>query len=238
MKSQLTVANLARVAVAGIALTSCSGGGSSVGGAGAPIAPNGFSNGSASEQMGGSDSTQAFATVAPLRFPLTVSPGAKGCLPKATGTGTLSELNQNAENLHILAVNLPANTDFDVFIIQVPNSPFGLSWYQGDLHTGSTGAGSVDFVGRFSVETFIVAPGVAPAPIVFGGPFPDASQNPATNPVQIYHVGIWFNSPADAVKAHCKGTETPFNGTHNAGIQVLNTATFPILAGPLRGFHP
>ncbi len=240
MKTQWRVAYLAAgLLVASIALASCSGGGTSGGSAEGPLSPNALSNGVAgSEQVESRDSSQVFASVPPLRFPITVSKGAKACLPRAQGIGTLSELNQNAENLHILAVNLPANTDFDVFIIQVPVAPFGLSWYQGDLHTGSNGAGSVDFVGRFSIETFIVAPGTAPAPVVFNNAFPDASSNPPTNPVHEYHVGIWFNSPADAVKAHCPGLVTPFNGTHNAGIQVLNTATFPTLAGPLRGFHP
>jgi hypothetical protein len=54
-----------------------------------------------------------------------------------------------------------------------------------------------------------------------------------TGPVQLYHLGLWFNSPADAAKAGCANTETPFNGEHNAGIQVLNTGTFPDLHGPL-----
>ena len=239
MKSQLAVAYFATsLLITGAALASCNGGGSSTGSMGGSLAPNGLSDRSASQQVEGRDSSQSVATIAPLRFPLTVSPGAKTCLPKATGIGTLSEANQNVENLHILVTNLPANTDFDVFIIQVPNKPFGLSWYQGDLHTGSSGSGTVDFLGRFSIETFIVAPGVAPAPVVFHNAFPDASSNPATGPVHEYHVGIWFNSPADAVKAHCAGTVTPFNGTHNAGIQVLNTGKFPDLAGPLRGFHP
>jgi hypothetical protein len=32
--------------------------------------------------------------------------------------------------------------------------------------------------------------------------------------------------------------ETPFNGEHTAGIQVLNTANFPADHGPLRQIHP
>ncbi len=49
----------------------------------------------------------------------------------------------------------------------------------------------------------------------------------ATNPIQLYHLGLWFDSAADAGNAGCPDTSTPFNGEHNAGIQVLNTATFP-----------
>jgi hypothetical protein len=132
---------------------------------------------------------------------------------------------------------LPPNTDFDLFVIQVPNAPFGLSWYQGDIETDSTGKGSGVFIGRFSIETFIVAPGIAPAP---PDPFKDepgsirdATQNPATNPVQTYHLGLWFNNPADVVKAGGPNTITPFNGEHNAGVQVLNTSEFEDTSGPL-----
>jgi hypothetical protein len=49
----------------------------------------------------------------------------------------------------------------------------------------------------------------------------------------MYHLGLWFDSAADAAKAGCPNTATPFNGEHNAGIQVLNTARFPLLKGPL-----
>jgi hypothetical protein len=51
--------------------------------------------------------------------------------------------------------------------------------------------------------------------------------------VQLYHLGLWFNSAADAGNAGCPNTATPFNGEHNAGIQVLNTANFPDTPGPL-----
>jgi hypothetical protein len=86
-----------------------------------------------------------------------------------------------------------------------------------------------------TIETFIVATGVAPAPLVFNDPpFPDADHNPATNPVQLYHLGLWFKSPQDAQKAGGPSDVTPFNGTHNAGVQVLNTTNFPDDFGPLR----
>jgi hypothetical protein len=177
------------------------------------------------------------ATPTPFTFHLTVSAGAKTCLPNARGFGTISSFSAQAEKLHITVAGLTANSDYDVFIIQSPVAPFGLSWYQGDLLTNSLGNGAVDFIGRFSVETFIVAPGATAAPVVFHSPFPDASSNPATKPVHQYHVGLWFDSPTTAAAAHCPTTVTPFNGPHNAGIQVLNTATFPLLSGPLRLFH-
>jgi hypothetical protein len=159
---------------------------------------------------------------------------AQSCLPEARGRVTLNALGI-VEEMHVEVSGLPKNTDFDVFVIQVATKPFGLSWYQGDIETNDEGNGVADFFGRFSKETFIVAPGVAPAPKVFGD---NATTNPKTAPVQIYHLGIWFNSPADAAKANCPADKTPFNGTHNAGVQVLNTSNFGILNGPLRGFSP
>jgi hypothetical protein len=129
----------------------------------------------------------------------------------------------------------PPITDFDFFVIQVPNAPFRLSWYQWDLQTDDKGNAVQHFRGRFSIETFIVAPGVEPTPLVFNNPpFPDAAQNPATGPVQIYHLGLWFNSPTDAQNAGCPNLVTPFNGEHNAGIQVLNTPNYPDDLGPLQ----
>jgi hypothetical protein len=156
------------------------------------------------------------------------------CVPGATAKVTVATVGV-ADNMHIEANGLPANTDFDVFVIQVPKAPFGLSWYQGDLETDNKGRGVADFTGRFSQETFIVAPGSAVAPSVHAS---DATSNPATQPVHTYHIGIWFNSPTDAQNAGCPATVTPFNGTHDAGVQVLNTSNFVDDKGPLRRFNP
>ncbi|HEU0157430.1 MAG TPA: hypothetical protein VFQ82_15265, partial [Stellaceae bacterium] len=134
-------------------------------------------------------------------FSMVVSAGAKACLDKeAYGRVTVNALGP-VETMHVEIFHMPADTEFDVFLIQVPTAPFGLSWYQGDIVTNSAGVGVADFVGRFSRETFIIAPGTAAAPVVFKGPFPDASKNPQTGPVQIYHLGIWFGSPKAAGKA-------------------------------------
>jgi len=175
----------------------------------------------------------ASAAQTSITFPLVVSGGAKSCLPNAQGQVIDATLGP-VEELTVTVSGLPANTDFDFFSIQVPNKPFGLAWYNGDIQTDSRGIGVGHFVSRYSVETFIVAPGVAPAPQVFTKqPFPDAAQGVKTGPVQLYHLGLWFNSPADAAKAGCANTVTPFNGEHNAGIQVLNTGSFPDQKGPL-----
>jgi hypothetical protein len=173
---------------------------------------------------------QAYAEpVTTITFPLTVSAGAKNCLHKAEGTVTVHTLGV-VENLDAVIEGLPPNTDFVIFNIQVPNKPFGLAWYNGDILTDAKGVGATHLVGRFNIGTFILSPGAVPSPQVF----PDNSKTGMTvAPVQIYHIGIWFNSPHDAAKAGCSSTVTPFTSNHQAGIQVLNTATFPDNAGPL-----
>ncbi len=172
-----------------------------------------------------------------VKFNMVVSAGAKTCLPKVSGTVQITPAGQ-VEIMDVAVQGLPPNTDFDLFVIQVPKAPFGVAWYQGDIHTDKNGRGHHQFVGRFSVETFAVAVGSAPAPVVFNGPFPDASLNPAFNPIQMYHLGLWFDSPKAAQDVGCPATITPFNGEHNAGIQALNTSNFPDDHGPLRNVNP
>jgi hypothetical protein len=161
---------------------------------------------------------------------------AANCIPNAKGRVTINSLG-NVEVMHVEASGLPPQTEFDVFVIQLPNAPFGLSWYQGDLTTDVNGVGVADFIGRFSIETFVVAPGSGPAPVVHTAPIPDANSNPATGPVHTFHIGLWFGSPGDAAAAGCPNTVTPFNGDHNAGIQALSTRNFTNLNGPLRRIH-
>ncbi len=167
-------------------------------------------------------------------FNMVVSAGAKTCLPNANATVKIRPAGE-VEIMEVSVAGLPANTDFDFFILQVPKAQFGVAWYQGDIVTDKNGRGHQEFVGRFSVETFAFAQGTAPAPVVFStGAFPDASSNPAFNPIQMYHLGLWFGSPDAASKAGCPATMTAFNGEHNAGIQVLNTSNFADDQGPLR----
>jgi hypothetical protein len=165
-----------------------------------------------------------------ISFDMVVSAGAAACLPNATAHVEVHK-KKGAEAMEIKVSGLRPDTGFNVFVIQKPTGPFGLSWYQGDITTNHEGKGHGRFLGRFNIETFIVAPGVAPAPQTHPGV--DAVTNPQTAPVHTYHVGLWFDSPADAADANCPGTTTPFNGDHDAGIQVLNTSNFPDLAGPL-----
>jgi hypothetical protein len=156
---------------------------------------------------------------------LVPSPGIKSCLPRARGEATIVPGPLN--DLMAVAIHgMPANSDFDLFVIQQPNKPFGVSWYQSDIHADSHGDGFVTVRGIFDVETFSVSPG---GTTTFA-------------PTHQYHLGLWFNDPNLPFKLGCEPgatspTVTPFNGEQHAGIQVLNTAQFPVNAGPLSHVH-
>ena len=166
-----------------------------------------------------------------LVFGMQPTGGAQSCIPGAKGRVTVAVV-EGAENMHVEFSGLPKNTGFDLFVIQAPSSPFGMSWYVSDLATDEKGMAVGDFVGKFSRETFVVAPGPVPAPQTEPT---DAATNPVTAPIQMYHVGLWFDTSADAVKAGCASAVTPFNGTHSAGVQILNTfaPANPNALGPL-----
>jgi hypothetical protein len=143
------------------------------------------------------------------------------CLPHAAGSVTITPGSLN-DLMKVSVSGLAPNTGYDLFVIQLPKTPFGVSWYQSDLQTDSSGAGSVSVRGIFNKETFSISPG---GTVTFG----------ATHQ---YHLGLWFNSPKVPFNLGCEPGETsavvtPFNGVQHAGIQVLNTSNFPDNAGPL-----
>ena len=169
-----------------------------------------------------------------LAFDMVVAAGAQRCLPNATGHVSIRAAGQN-QRMHVKVEGLPPHRVFTLFVLQVPTGPFGLSWYQCDIETDEGGEGSRDFLGIFSSETFVIAQAVRPAPQTHPGV--DALTNPDTAPVHMYHLGMWFSDPGDAVAAGCSNGTTPFDGDHVAGIQVLNTSNFPDTAGPLGQFE-
>ena len=183
----------------------------------------------------------ALLTVAPLMaegrygddtttFNMVVSAGAKTCAPNASATVKVRPEGQ-VEVMDVSVQDMPADTEFEFFVIQVPKAPFGVAWYQGSITTDKHGRGHQQFVGRFSVETFAFAQGTAAAPAVFPA---DATVNPPFNPIQMYHLGMWFSSPQAAQTAGCPAAQTFFGGDHTAGSQILNTSNFADDHGPLR----
>lgn len=152
------------------------------------------------------------------------------CVPKAAAHVDVVSSDGN-QSMRVHLYGLPPHTRYTLFVTQVPHPPFGVSWYQGSIDTDKYGDGSAQFRGRFNVKTFAVAPGIAPAPVSQPG---SAASNPAFQPIQMYHVGVWFDSPQVAARAGCGATVTPFNGVHKAGVLVLNSGAFGDLNGPLR----
>ena len=166
--------------------------------------------------------TGATATSSSFSFALQPSSAAiSACLPNASAHVTITTGTLN-DTMKVTIQGMPHNAGFDLFVIQEPAAPFGVSWYQTDIHAGSTGTGTATVRGVFDSETFSVSPG---GTTTFA-------------PTHQYHLGLWFNSPQVPFNLGCEPGATspivtPFNGVQHAGIQVLNTAQFPVDAGPL-----
>ena len=185
--------------------------------------------------IGGSMSAAA-APPEQLEFDMKVAAAAAGCLPEnARAHVRVRDTSGGNQRMDVSVNGLPPNTEFAFFVLQVPTGPFGMSWYQGDIVTDKKGRGSEEFRGIFSSELFVFAPAsrAAPQTDTF-----DAVTNPPTAPVHTYHLGLWFSDPADARAAGCPDTPTPFEGNHQAGIQIFNTSNFGTEAadGPLSKF--
>ena len=56
---------------------------------------------------------------------------------------------------------------------------------------------------------------------------------PRPPPVHTFHLGLLFNSGADAAPWAGANLVTPFNGDYTAGPQVLSTQQFGATQGPL-----
>src|SRR5262245_66193188 len=51
------------------------------------------------------------------------------------------------EHMDVHVSGLPPNTEFDLFVIQIPNAPFGLARYQRDIETNHDGRRPQNFNG-------------------------------------------------------------------------------------------
>jgi len=166
--------------------------------------------------------TPARHSASSFSFKLVPSSAAiSACLPRAAGHATITTGALN-DVMKVTLTGMPHNIGFDLFVIQQPGAPFGVSWYQSDIQTDSTGTGTATVRGIFDKETFSVSPG---GTTTFA-------------PTHQFHLGVWFNNPNVPFNRGCEPGAptpivTPFNGEQHAGIQVVNTANFPIDAGPL-----
>jgi hypothetical protein len=115
------------------------------------------------------------------------------------------DLNDVAE---IQLRHFKPNLNFDLFTIQHSpqtatgaadvNPSVGLAWYQTDLHVQDDGTGQA------RIRTVLLDQ-------IFG-----VDKDVALAPTNTFHMGFWFNNPADAASCGFTGT-TPFNGDHTAG---------------------
>jgi hypothetical protein len=165
------------------------------------------------------------ADAASYTFRLMPSAGITACLPHAGGRVTITPGKQN-DKMQVSIHGVPRGAEFDLFVIQQPTKPFGVSWYQTDVKADRDGNGSATVRGIFDKETFSVSPG---GTTTFA-------------PTHQFHLGLWFNDPQLPFNLGCEPGAldpivTPFNGEQHAGIQVLNTAQFPADAGPLSHVH-
>ena len=150
----------------------------------------------------------------------------QSCLPNASGHVKIKTGDLN-DGMTVHVSGLAPNTGYDLFVTEIPHTPFGVSWYQTDIQTDKHGRGEARVRGVFDEETFSVST---------GGPTTTFA------PTHQYHVGLWFNDPQVPFDLGCEPGKTspvvtPFNGEQNAGIQVLNTSNFPDDAGPLSQVH-
>jgi hypothetical protein len=164
-------------------------------------------------------------------FDMFVNPKFVSCLgvpggptPKAHVTVTRGKLN---DTLVISGSNIRPGINFDLFTVQRTNllssgvvdpaftGSFGFAWYQSDLQASSTGTINA------TIKTILLDQ-------IFG--FDPELSNPS--PINTFHLGFWFNNPADADVDGCVFDvthPTPFNGEHQAGplamISVPNATT-------------
>ena len=158
-------------------------------------------------------------------FRLKPAAGITACLPNARGRVTITPGTLN-DTMAVSIHGMPPRAGFDLFVIQQPEKPFGVAWYQTDVHADRHGNGTATVPGIFDAETFSVSPG---GTTTFA-------------PTHQFHLGLWFNNPNKPFSLGCEpgapaAIVTPFNGEQHAGIQVLNTAQFPVDAGPLPHVH-
>jgi hypothetical protein len=149
------------------------------------------------------------------RFQMFANPGQVKCLRASdnpyrqpTVDVTVDRGDQNdTMTLHLR--NFKPDLQFDLFTVQNSNQNangtavagfqnFGMAWYQSDIHVSHHGSATVKVKTILLDQIFGFDPAVGLAP---------------TN---TFHVGFWFNDPADAAACGFTGF-TPFNGEHHAG---------------------
>ncbi len=169
---------------------------------------------------------------------------ANGFAPQATVTVKRGKLN---DQLTLDVSGLKPNLAFDLFTVQrsslkangevVPAADFpgfGLAWYQTDVQADSGGDAHVvintillDQIFGFDADK-LTTPDTTVAD-------PSATNTTVLVPTHTFHVGFWFNNPADAASCGFNvATPTPFNGEQKAGpLAMISVPDAKTNLGPL-----
>lgn len=166
--------------------------------------------------LGSPEHFLAMAQAAPIQFNLVPS-GLKTLFPNATATVSITP-GDTADDVQVVAQNLPPNITFTCFFIQSPTKPFGACQYAMDLKTDSYGYGATSFHGIVTQAFAMVAESAGQSDNVGDGP---------ASGTQLEHFGMWFSSLQDAqtVLNDPTLTGTPFDGGSppaHAGPQAMN----------------
>ena len=171
------------------------------------------------------------------RFNLAPNPAFVRCLaafpddPSRPPTATVDVARGRLNDQLVLQLrNVKPGLRFDLFTVErtslLPDgSPdpafkanggsFGMAWYQSDVEVKD------DHRSFTSIRTILTDQ-------IFG--FDSAVGLPPTN---TFHVGFWFNDPADVVDCNFAGPPTPFNGEHDAGPLAMISVPETTGLGPL-----
>jgi hypothetical protein len=151
-----------------------------------------------------------------VQFPLVPS-GVKQAFPKATGLVTIIRGDRNnafSDTIIVDVENMPPNTTFTIFYIELANKPFGNVEYVADLTTRGDGSGETIFQNIAFVAFAIDARN--PGTSIDG-------QEGVTSGINLEHLGMWFSSLQDAQKVL---NNTSLQGT------IFDAGNPPLHAGP------
>lgn len=174
----------------------------------------------------------SWAQASETEFDLHINPSIKNCLGVPGGPTPTAHVKVKrgplADTLTIVADNIKPRLAFDMFTVQRSNlrangtvdpafKNFGLAWYQSDLQANGQGHFQA------TIKTILLDQ-------IFGFD-PDV----VLGPTNTFHVGFWFNNPADAQACGFDVTKpTPFNGEHKAGpVAMISVPDGVTKLGPL-----
>ncbi|MHB8575971.1 MAG: twin-arginine translocation signal domain-containing protein [Dehalococcoidia bacterium] len=157
----------------------------------------------------------AMAQAAPIQFDLVPS-GIKDLFPSATATVYITP-GDTADDVQVVAQNMPPNLTFTCYFLQSPTKPFGFAQYCMDLKTDSYGYGTTSFHGITQQAYAMVAESAGVSD----------DQSGSASGTQLEHFGMWFSSLDDAITVlnNPALTGTPFDGgtpPAHAGPQAMN----------------